>query len=151
MLLWLVFGASFSPLRDVPGQAARLVRINPGAVAQAAVIPVPRFLADTAESARGFWSATQEEAQESAPPERLTWGARLERAADRARLLAFHGLRMTGETLQGNFREGGDQLRLLGDDAKAIWIILAAPDPPQQPARGRQTTSAPQPTYDKEA
>ena len=69
----------------------------------------------------------------------------------RARSLGFHGLRMTGETLRGNFREGGDHFRLMGDDVKAIWIILAAPNPPKEPSRGKQTTSTPQRTYKKEA
>ena len=148
VVVWLLFGTSFSPLRDVPGQAARLARINPAAVAQAAVVPIPRFLSNPADSARALLSP---EDPPTAQPERLTWGDRLDRAGDRALSLGRHGLRMTGETFKGNFREGGDHFRLMGDDAKAIWIILGAPDPPVEPARPRPTTTAPQRTLEKEA
>lgn len=149
MLVWLVFFAPFSPLNTVPEKAARLVRVNPGAVAQAAVIPVPSFLTNATDSARDLWSSTEERLQEREPGE-LTWRIRLDRAGDRARSLGYHGLRMTGEALRGNFSEGGNHYRLMGDDAKAIWRILAAPDP-KEPSRPRPTTFAPQRTAEKEA
>lgn len=149
MLVWLVFFAPFSPLNTVPSAAARLVRVNPGAVAQAAVVPVPRFLTNATDSARALWYSTEEILPEREPGE-MTWGIRLDRATDRARSLGLNGLRMTGEALRGNFREGGDHYRLMGDDAKAIWMILAAPDP-KEPSRPRPTTSAPQRTIEKEA
>ena len=149
MVVWLVFFAPFSPFNTVPAQAARMVRINPGAVAQAAVVPVPRFLTDATDSARELLSSTEEKLEEREPGE-LTWRIRLDRAGDRVRSFGYHGLHMTGEALRGNFREGGDHYRMMGDDAKAIWRIFAAPGP-KETSRPRPTTSAPQRTIEKEA
>ena len=152
MLVWLLVAAPLSPLRGMPDQAAQLTRFNPGAVAQAAVVPIPRFLSNPVDTARALWSATTERlpGDEGRPVEQ-TWSVRLDRAADRARSLGYNGLRMAGETLRGNFSEGGNHLRRMGDDAKAIWNILGAPSPAPEPSRTRPTTAVPARTTQKEA
>lgn len=151
MVVWLLVAAPFSPLRGVPEQAAELARINPAAVAQAAVVPLPEFLSNPADAARAFWSSTATRLPGDGAPGEITWSVRLDRAADRARSLGFNGLRMTGETLRLNFSRSREHFRLMGDDAKAVWRILRGPRSSKEPSRPSPNTTAPRSTIEKEA
>ena len=122
VVLWLVFGVSWSPLRAAPVQAlAALSSVQQGPVAR---------LADAGGLA---WDATGGRLLDSARAARSTVGQRYTRIAARLPELAADGEGLEAGLLDRSVRRGARAMRWLSDRTERMRRQLTSPTTGEQP------------------
>jgi len=105
MVLWLLFGAAFSPFRDVPGRALEIARSSP---------------VQPASMGREIWQATggalMEKTRTSTPGLN-----RLKEVGEASSSLASHGTQALGSAIRGDLSGSAVRLKDMGGDLKRIY------------------------------
>ncbi len=116
VVLWLLFGAGFSPFRDLPARALELATFNPAPAMEASISSIPDLIVRPVSKGWQVWRAASSR-MESAVEEN--------RVLILTRSLGWNGLRMIGELLRGDLERSRTHLDGILSDLRAIWLELS--------------------------
>jgi len=119
LIVWLMAGASFSPLRGMPERALELTRLNPIRVVEDVVEP--------ASVGRKLWDAAGDPVLTRARASEPIWSTRIRDAAAASRSLGGNCVGMFGAAISGDLDAGTGYLKSMGTDLRMIWKGLSRP------------------------
>ncbi|HZI94427.1 MAG TPA: zf-HC2 domain-containing protein [Patescibacteria group bacterium] len=125
LVVWLLFGAAFSPFHAVPERALELARLNPVSA-----------LGDTVQPAsfgEQVWQATGERMLQKAETSTERLSQRTRGLQEATGSLARDGAGMLGSAFRGDLSGSAVRLKDMGADLQAIWNELKRRDPKKIP------------------
>jgi hypothetical protein len=120
LVVWLLFGAAFSPFHGVSERALELARVNPVSA-----------LGDTVQPAsfgHQVWQATGERVLQKAETSTEQWSQSTRGLQEATGSLARDGAGMLGSAFRGDLSGSAVRLKDMGADLQTIWNELKRRD-----------------------